>query len=71
VSRGRLSRSTSVQESERSLSQGYEGPAVFSYGFRPFFLGAALFAGVAVPAWILASVPGITISIKFGLDVID
>lgn len=27
--------------------------AFFSYGFRPFFLGAALFAGVAVPAWIL------------------
>jgi uncharacterized protein involved in response to NO len=53
VSRGRLSRSTSVQENERSLSQGYEGPAVFSYGFRPFFLGAALFAGVVVPAWIL------------------
>ncbi len=25
----------------------------FSYGFRPFFLGAALFAGVAVPVWIL------------------
>src|SRR5574341_1501628 len=32
---------------------GYQGPAVFSYGFRPFFLGAAVFAGVAVPAWIL------------------
>src|SRR5687767_15092616 len=32
---------------------GYQGPAFFSYGFRPFFLGAALFAGVAVPAWIL------------------
>ena len=31
----------------------YQGPALFSYGFRPFFLGAALFAGVAVPAWIL------------------
>ena len=31
----------------------YQGPAFFSYGFRPFFLGAALFAGVAVPAWIL------------------
>jgi uncharacterized protein involved in response to NO len=30
-----------------------QGPAFFSYGFRPFFLGAALFAGVAVPAWIL------------------
>jgi uncharacterized protein involved in response to NO len=32
---------------------GYQGPAVFSYGFRPFFLGAAVFAGVAVPAWVL------------------
>ena len=31
---------------------GYQGPAFFSYGFRPFFLGAALFAGVAIPAWI-------------------
>ena len=31
----------------------YQGPAFFSYGFRPFFLGAALFAGVAIPAWIL------------------
>ncbi len=25
----------------------------FSYGFRPFFLGASLFAGVAIPVWIL------------------
>jgi uncharacterized protein involved in response to NO len=32
---------------------GYRGIALFSYGFRPFFLGAALFAGVAVPVWIL------------------
>ncbi len=24
-------------------------PSFFSYGFRPFFLGAALFAGVAIP----------------------
>lgn len=37
---------------------GYRGPAFFSYGFRPFFLGAALFAGVAVPAWILALAGG-------------
>jgi uncharacterized protein involved in response to NO len=34
----------------------YRGPAFFSYGFRPFFLGAALFAGVAVPIWILVLV---------------
>jgi uncharacterized protein involved in response to NO len=36
-----------------SESPSYQGVAVFSYGFRPFFLGAALFAGVAIPAWIL------------------
>ena len=38
------------QANERA---GYQGPAFFSYGFRPLFFGAALFAGVAVPAWIL------------------
>jgi uncharacterized protein involved in response to NO len=31
----------------------YRGPAFLSYGFRPFFLSAALFAGLAVPAWVL------------------
>jgi uncharacterized protein involved in response to NO len=31
----------------------YQGPAFFSYGFRPFFLSAALFAGIAVPVWVL------------------
>lgn len=36
--------------SERPRDQG---SAFFSYGFRPFFLGAALFAGVAVPVWVL------------------
>ena len=30
----------------------YTGPAFLSYGFRPFFLGAALFAGLAVLFWI-------------------
>lgn len=38
------------QANERA---GYQGPAFFSYGFRPLFLGAALFAAVAVPVWIL------------------
>lgn len=36
-----------------SEGPGYQEPAFFSYGFRPFFLSAALFAGVAIPAWIL------------------
>ena len=30
----------------------YEGAAFFSYGFRPFFLSAGVFAALAVPAWI-------------------
>lgn len=34
-------------------SPGYQGSAFFSYGFRPFFLGAAILAGAAVPAWIV------------------
>ena len=40
-------------DDQTSKGPGYQGPALFSYGFRPFFLGAALFAGAAVPAWIL------------------
>jgi uncharacterized protein involved in response to NO len=46
-----------------SESAGRQEPALFSYGFRPFFLGAALFAGLAVPAWIvmLAAVGNATI----------
>lgn len=32
--------------------QPYRGPALFSYGFRPFFLFGALYAGVAVLAWL-------------------
>jgi uncharacterized protein involved in response to NO len=31
----------------------YRGPAFWSYGFRPFFLSAALFAGIAIPLWAL------------------
>lgn len=30
----------------------YAGPAFLSYGFRPFFLGAALFTSLAVLAWV-------------------
>lgn len=31
----------------------YHGPALFGYGFRPFFLAACLFGLGAVPVWIL------------------
>ena len=32
----------------------YAGPALFSAGFRPFFLAAALWAVVAIPLWLVA-----------------
>lgn len=30
----------------------YEGPAFLSYGFRPFFLGAALFGALSILIWV-------------------
>ena len=30
----------------------YRGPALFSYGFRPFFLFAAVYAGAMIPLWL-------------------
>jgi uncharacterized protein involved in response to NO len=30
----------------------YAGPALFSYGFRPFFLGAAIWAAIAIVLWL-------------------
>jgi uncharacterized protein involved in response to NO len=32
--------------------QAYEGPALLSYGFRPFFLFAAIYSGTAILAWL-------------------
>ena len=30
----------------------YQGPALLSYGFRPFFLFGSLYAGLAILAWL-------------------
>ncbi len=30
----------------------YTGPALLSFGFRPFFLGAAVWAAIALPLWL-------------------
>ncbi|MDP1737585.1 MAG: NnrS family protein [Caulobacter sp.] len=38
----------------------YSGPALFSFGFRPFFLGAAVWAVLAVPLWLWAHLGGST-----------
>jgi uncharacterized protein involved in response to NO len=44
----------SLREAVRSRP----GTALFSYGFRPFFLAAALLAALAVPLWLLILVAG-------------
>ena len=33
-------------------SRSYRGPALFSYGFRPFFLFGAIYAGAMIPLWL-------------------
>src|SRR5712672_3370048 len=30
----------------------YDGPALFSYGFRPFFLVGSIYAGLAILVWL-------------------
>jgi uncharacterized protein involved in response to NO len=34
------------------IIRAYRGPALFSFGFRPFFLLAGAFAALAIPLWI-------------------
>jgi len=42
----------------RQKRADYRGPALFSYGFRPFFLAAGLFAFIAVPYWAMVFTRG-------------
>ena len=35
------------------IIRDYRGPAIFGFGFRPFFLLAAIWAAVAMPLWLL------------------
>ncbi len=37
----------------------YAGPAFLSYGFRPFFLGAAVFGGLAILVWVVLFAGGV------------
>lgn len=44
----------------------YAGPALFSYGFRPFFLSAAVLAALVVPFWMLVWFGGASVAGPFG-----
>ena len=37
---------------DRLRQRNADLPALFSYGFRPFFLGGAITAALAVPLWL-------------------
>ncbi|MGA0617131.1 NnrS family protein [Paracoccus sp. KR1-242] len=43
-----------------------EGPALWSYGFRPFFLGGAIWAVLTIALWIAALVHGLPLGGDFG-----
>lgn len=43
----------------------YQGPAVLSYGFRPFFLLGAVYAGLAVLAWLPVFLGELTLTTEF------
>lgn len=43
-----------------------DGPALFSYGFRPFFLGGGLFAAIAMTVWLLALTEGLAPGGSYG-----
>jgi len=55
-----------AMSSERrgAIARGFKktGPAIFSYGFRPFFLGGAIWAVLAMLLWILS----LTFSLSVG-----
>ncbi len=48
----------------RGLKQ--DGPALWSYGFRPFFLGGAVWAVAAMALWIAALVHGVPVGGDYG-----
>jgi len=45
--------------------RAYRGPALFSYGFRPFFLFGAIQAGIMIPLWLAAFTGEISLPTTF------
>jgi len=54
MDRWRAGKGKPLAKTTAQILRDYRGPALFSFGFRPFFLLAALWAAVAMPLWILA-----------------
>jgi len=43
----------------------WQGPALFTFGFRPFFLFGALWAGLAMPLWIVVFTGALELPTRF------
>lgn len=43
----------------------WEGPALLSFGFRPFFLGAGLWAALAMGLWVVVLAGALTLPTAF------
>lgn len=53
-----------VQDGDRSIDRRgrvRSAPPILSYGFRPFFLLAAIYAAIAIPVWLLVWRSGVTL----------
>ncbi len=48
-----------------SRRRDYSGPALFSYGFRPFFLGGAIWAAVVIVLWLPQYLGEVTLPTAF------
>lgn len=59
-----------AKPSERrgAIARGFKktGPAIFSYGFRPFFLGGAIWAVLAMLLWIFSLTLGLSVGGAYG-----
>jgi uncharacterized protein involved in response to NO len=44
--------------------RSHVGPVILSAGFRPFFLGASIWAAVAIPLWLGAYAEGLPLPTK-------
>jgi len=54
--------------STASAMRAYKGPALFSFGFRPFFLFGSLWGALVAPLWVYVLAHGGDLSDRIGLD---
>ncbi|OYR15258.1 NnrS family protein [Brucella thiophenivorans] len=69
IQEGLLATPTAMPSERRgAIARGFKktGPAIFSYGFRPFFLGGAIWAVLAMLLWILSLTLGLSVGGAYG-----